>query len=136
MLFLLVRSASYVGLYSSTVAQAGTIPVHICYNSARCENIARKTQNYVSLANTILNFHVQVNATSCHSNFEIHRVMNEQLFNALKAIETLASGTMNVHGLPEGQGMDRRNIIPRQSRLWPKCSPYTFIVPSAKVTIT
>ena len=42
-----------------------------------------------------VNFQVQVNATSCHSNFEIHRVMTEQLFNALKAIETLASGTMD-----------------------------------------
>ena len=35
--------------------------------------------------------------------------MTEQLFNALKAIETLASGTMKVYGLPSGQGLDRRN---------------------------
>ena len=35
--------------------------------------------------------------------------MTEQLFNALKAIETVASGTMKVYGLPEGQGLDRRN---------------------------
>ena len=39
--------------------------------------------------------------------FEIHRVMTEQLFNAPKAIETLASGTMNVYG--PGKGLDRRN---------------------------
>ena len=37
--------------------------------------------------------------------------MTEQLFNALKAIETLVSGTMKVYGLPEGQGLDRRNDI-------------------------
>ena len=35
--------------------------------------------------------------------------MTEQLFNALKAIETLASGTMKVNGLPSGQGLDPRN---------------------------
>ena len=35
--------------------------------------------------------------------------MIEQLFNALKAIETLASGTMKVYGLPSGQGLDHRN---------------------------
>ena len=37
--------------------------------------------------------------------------MNEQLFNALKAIETLASGTMEVYGLPSGQGLDRRYVM-------------------------
>ena len=42
-----------------------------------------------------VNFQVQVNATSCHSKFEIHHFMTEQLFNALKAIETLASDTMD-----------------------------------------
>ena len=42
-----------------------------------------------------VNIHVQVDATSCHLNFEIHRIMIEQLFNALKAIETLAEGTMD-----------------------------------------
>ena len=47
-----------------------------------------------------VNFHVQVNATSCHSNFEVHQVMTEQMFNSLKAIiEALASGTMKVYGL-------------------------------------
>ena len=35
--------------------------------------------------------------------------MTEQLFNALKAIETLASGTMKVYGLTLGQGLDCRN---------------------------
>ena len=35
--------------------------------------------------------------------------MAEQLFNALKAIETLASGTMTVYGLSSGQGPYRRN---------------------------
>ena len=30
------------------------------------------------------------------------------LFNALKAIETSASGTIKVYGLPLGQGLDRR----------------------------
>ena len=36
--------------------------------------------------------------------------MTEQLFNALKAIEILASGVMKVYGLPSGQDlvMDRR----------------------------
>ena len=43
--------------------------------------------------------------------FEIHRVMTEQLFNAPKAIETLASGTMKVYGL--GKGLDRRNDMAR-----------------------
>ena len=38
--------------------------------------------------------------------------MIEQLFNALKAIETLASGTMKVYGLPSGQGLDHRNGWP------------------------
>ena len=33
--------------------------------------------------------------------------MTEQLFNALKPIETLASGTMKVYGLSSGQGLDR-----------------------------
>ena len=37
--------------------------------------------------------------------------MTEQLFNVLKAIETLASGTMKVYGLPSGQGLDPRNVI-------------------------
>ena len=31
--------------------------------------------------------------------------MIEQLFNALKATETLASGAMKVYGLPSGQGL-------------------------------
>ena len=35
--------------------------------------------------------------------------MTEQLFDALKAIETLTSGAMEVNGLPSGQGLDRRN---------------------------
>ena len=35
--------------------------------------------------------------------------MTEQLFNALKAIETLALGTMKVNGLPSDQGLDRWN---------------------------
>ena len=35
--------------------------------------------------------------------------MAEQLLNALKAIKTLASGTMKVYGLPIGQGLDCRN---------------------------
>ena len=52
-----------------------------------------------------VNFHVQVNVTSCHSNFEIHHVMTEQLFNALKAIETSASDTMKVYGLPSVQAL-------------------------------
>ena len=32
--------------------------------------------------------------------------MTVQLFNALKATETLAEGTMKVYGLPLGQGLD------------------------------
>ena len=36
--------------------------------------------------------------------------MTEQLFNALKAIESLASGTMKVYGLPSGQSLDRRTL--------------------------
>ena len=39
--------------------------------------------------------------------------MTEQLFSALKAIETLASGTMKVYGLPSGQGHDSRNDMAR-----------------------
>ena len=35
--------------------------------------------------------------------------MTEQLFNALKAIEILASGTMKVYGLLGGRGLVRRN---------------------------
>ena len=31
--------------------------------------------------------------------------MNEQQFNALKAIETLASVAVKVYGLPKGQGL-------------------------------
>ena len=64
------------------------------------------------------NFHEQVYATSCHSNFEIHRVMTEQLLNALKAIETLALDMMKVYGLPVA-----RAISFRLSRPWPSGSP-------------
>ena len=39
--------------------------------------------------------------------------MNEQLFNAFKAIITTASGAMKVYGLPLGQGLDRRNNMTR-----------------------
>ena len=39
--------------------------------------------------------------------------MTEQLFNALKAIETLASGMMKVYGLPSAQGLDRLNDMAR-----------------------
>ena len=35
--------------------------------------------------------------------------MTEKLFNALKAIETLASDAVKVYGLPLGQSLDRRN---------------------------
>ena len=52
---------------------------------------------------------MQVNVASCHSEFEIDQVRAEKLFSALKAIETLASGTMKVYGLPSGQGMDCQN---------------------------
>ena len=34
--------------------------------------------------------------------------MTDQLFNAIKAIETLGSGDMKVYGLPSDQGLDRR----------------------------
>ena len=37
------------------------------------------------------------------------RFMTEWLLNAQKAIKTLASGTMKVYGLPQGQGLDHRN---------------------------
>ena len=37
--------------------------------------------------------------------------MIQQLFNALKAIDTLASGTTKVYGLPSGHGLDRRTDI-------------------------
>ena len=40
--------------------------------------------------------------------------MTEQLFNAIKATETLASGTMKVYGLPSGQELDRRNDMARR----------------------
>ena len=50
-----------------------------------------------------VNFPVQVNATSCHSTFDIHQVMTEQLFNALKAIETLALGAVEVCAVDSGQ---------------------------------
>ena len=50
-----------------------------------------------------VNFHVEANVTSFHSKFEIHSVMTEQLFNALQAIESLASGTMKVYGLPSAR---------------------------------
>ena len=39
--------------------------------------------------------------------FEIQRVLTEKLFDALKAIETLAEGTMKVYGLSDGQGKDQ-----------------------------
>ena len=39
--------------------------------------------------------------------------MAEQLFNALTALETLASGTMKVYGLPLGQGLGRLNDMAR-----------------------
>ena len=45
--------------------------------------------------------------------------MTEKLFNAVKAIETLASGTMKVYGLAKGQGLDRRNDMARALRLGP-----------------
>ena len=44
---------------------------------------------------------------------EINRIMTEQLFNALKAIETLVLGTMKVYGLPSGQVLDRLNDMAR-----------------------
>ena len=47
-------------------------------------------------------FHVQVNGASSQSKFEVNHVMAEKLFNALKAIETLASGAMKVYGLRLG----------------------------------
>ena len=43
--------------------------------------------------------------------------MTEQLFNALKAIETLASGTIKVYGLPSGQGLDCRNDMALAAQL-------------------
>ena len=52
-----------------------------------------------------VNFYMQV-LKCCHSNFEVHLIMTEQLFNALKAIETLGLGTMKVYGLPSGQCLD------------------------------
>ena len=58
-----------------------------------------------------VNFLVQVDATSCHSNWDSS--CYEQLFNALKAIETLASGIMKVSGLPTGQRLDLRNDMAR-----------------------
>ena len=54
-------------------------------------NIQNKLfEQYIRQNNTrvAIYFHVQVNVTSCHSNFVVHRVMAEQIFNALKAIET------------------------------------------------
>ena len=38
--------------------------------------------------------------------------MAEKLFNALKAIETLASGTRKVYRLPSAQGLDGQNDRP------------------------
>ena len=46
-----------------------------------------------------VNFHVQENTTN--SKQEVHFVITEQLFNALKAIETSSSDAMKVYGLPE-----------------------------------
>ena len=63
-----------------------------------------------------VNFHMRVDVSSCHSSFEIHRVLTEQLFSARKAIETLAESTLKVYGLPSD-------------------SPQTFIIPSAKVAV-
>ena len=40
-------------------------------------------------------------------------IMTEQLFNALIAIETSASGMMKVYELPSGQGLDRWNDMAR-----------------------
>ena len=85
----------HLGLYSSIIARAGPIPVNIRY-SARCERMHEK-HRIMYHTRIAVNFHVQANATSCHSNFEIHRVMTEQLFKALEIIETLASGTMKVY---------------------------------------
>ena len=39
--------------------------------------------------------------------------MTEQLFNALKAKKSIASGRMKVYGLPSAQGLDRRNNMTR-----------------------
>ena len=52
--------------------------------------------------------------------------MTEQLFNARKAIETLASGAKKIYGLFSGQGPNRQNdmacgsghIIPVIQALW------------------
>ena len=38
----------------------------------------------------------EVNELSCQSKFEVHSIMVEQLFNALKATETLASDNIKV----------------------------------------
>ena len=42
---------------------------------------------------------------------EICHVITDQLFNALKAIETLALGTIEVYGLSSGQGLDRPIVM-------------------------
>ena len=72
-----------------------------------------KSPDFCIVANKIqvVNFHVQVNAASCGSKFEVHHVMAEQLFNALKAIETQASGTMKLYGLPLHKGLNHRNYM-------------------------
>ena len=51
------------------------------------------------------------NVISCQSKFEVHQIMTEKLFNALKAKETLASGTMKVNGLPSGLGLDHPRAV-------------------------
>ena len=53
----------------------------------------------VSVPDHCLSFYFpqQVTVAWCHSNLKIHLVLNEQLFNALKAIDTLVSCTIKVY---------------------------------------
>ena len=53
---------------------------------------------------------MQVDATSCHSTFQVHQIVNEQLFNVqctIKAVETLTSGAPGP-GLPTWYGLSHR----------------------------
>ena len=90
MFFSLVINSSRAGHYSSVEAQANTSgPNHVIVPAVKIW--AKSTEFYIiSQQNMwiIVNFHVQVNAVNCHSKFEVDSVMAQQLFKALKTIDT------------------------------------------------
>ena len=86
-----------------------------------------------------VNFHVQVNATIWHSKFEVHQVMTEQLFNALKAIETLASGMIKVYGMKLGpyhsSGPDLGHRAVHKPSLYSQLRLLTYYSLNCKTTV-